>query len=327
MLRSSLLASAVLLAAPHVAEASPYTSLTVFGDSYSDVGNLLIASTQLQATTGQPPQPAASNGYFAGRFSNGPIYVDVLSIGLTLKPTLPSLPGGGDFAFGGAATSVNTDEVPPYGVGFYPHDAYPWSLNAETAAFSARAAAAGGADPNGLYVVFSGLNDVAGILEEDLDPATTIASTVGGIINAVDAVKAAGGRTVLVPNLPDEGKLPVVTETDATQPGASANATALTVAYNTALAAALDKVTGIRVIRFDTFRLLDNVVADPSRYGFVDATDPCYTGTVTPDPGATTCAQPYRYVFWDVEHPTTTFHALLGAELLETVLTGKQPTD
>ena len=298
------------------AAAKPCTGLYVLGDSFSDQGNLLAASASLEASSGQPVQPARDH-YSDGRFSNGLIYADVLAFGLR-TPLRPSLLDGTNFAFGGARTDSDIVEAPPFGMGVYPQAAYPWSLNAQRQAFAARAAA-GGADPDALYVVFSGLNDVAAILQNRLNPATTIATTVAGIIDAVDAFKAAGARTVLVPNLPDEGLIPALTALEPLVPGISALATEVTVAYNAALATALDQVTGIRVIRFDAFRLLHEVVAHPSRYGFSNATQPCYSGTVLPDPGATVCANPDQYVFWDSEHPTSAFHTLLGAEMLVAV--------
>ena len=298
------------------AKAKPYTGLYVLGDSFSDQGNLFVASTALEVSSGQPAQPARDH-YFDGRFSNGLIYADVLAFGLQATLT-PSLLGGNNFAFGGALTNSDTVEAPPFGTGIYPQAAYPWSLNAQRQAFAARAAA-GGVDPDALYVVFSGLNDVASILRNRFDPATTIATTVEGIIDAVDAFKAAGARTVLVPNLPDEGLLPTVTALEPVVPGISVLATEVTAAYNAALATALDQVTGIRVIRFDAFHLLQEAVAHPSRYGFSNATQPCYSGTVLPDPGATVCDNPNQYVFWDGEHPTSAFQTLLGAEMLVTV--------
>ena len=77
----------------------------------------------------------------------------------------------------------------------------------------------------------------------------------------------------------------------------------------------MDTVSGIRIIRFDTFDLLKNVATNPAAYGFVNGSDPCYSGFVFPDPGATACTNPEGYVFWDVEHPTTAFHELLAKEL------------
>jgi phospholipase/lecithinase/hemolysin len=78
-----------------------YTALYAFGDSLSDVGNAYIASG-LKV----PISP-----YDAGRFSNGPIWLEDLSTKLHLAPVMPSLAGGTDFAFGGAQTgptNVNT---------------------------------------------------------------------------------------------------------------------------------------------------------------------------------------------------------------------------
>lgn len=298
---------------PVVASAKPYTGLYVLGDSYSDQGNLLAATTASGPTLGQPQQPDPVR-YDNGRFSNGPIYVDVLARGLGVT-SAPSLQGGTNFAFGGALTGSNTNEAPPAGTGAYSPGLYPWSLNAERDAFNARAAAAG-ADPAALYVVFSGLNDIAAVAQRQLPPGPTIAGTVAGIVGTVEAFKAAGAQTVLVPNLPDIGLLPVVTSLEPVVPGVSAQVTRLTAGYNAALAAALGAVTGIRVIQFDTFSLLQDVVADPVRFGFIDASAPCYSGFVVPDPAATVCSDPDGHVFWDVQHPTAAFQALLGEQLL-----------
>lgn len=313
----------VSVAVPIAASAKPYTSLYVLGDSYSDQGNLLAATTASGPALGQPQQPDPAR-YDNGRFSNGPIYLDVLAHGLGVAST-PSLLGGTNFAFGGALTATNTNEQPPAGTGAYPPGIYLWSLNAERDAFSARVAAEG-ADPTGLYVVFSGLNDIAAVAQRGLPPGPTIASTVTGVINAVEAFKAAGAQTVLVPNLPDIGLLPVVTSLEPLVPGVSAQVSQLTAGYNAALAAALAQVSGIQVIQFDTFKLLDDVVANPTQFGFSNATTPCYSGFVVPDPTATVCSDPSQHVFWDPQHPTTAFQTLLGEQLLATVMPVPEPS-
>ena len=322
MLGCSRLALCLLLASlvlPRQAAAAAYTRLYVLGDSLSDEGNLFAATTAL----GQGPgQPDAAH-YFDGRFSNGPVYPAVLAreLGVT---SAPSLLGGNNFAFGGTRTDYNTVEVPPFGTQNYPRAAYPWSLNGQRQAFSARAAASG-ADSYALYVMFSGSNDVTDIVRRRLDPAATIANAVARIINVVDAFKAAGARTVLVPNLPDIGVTPLVTTLEQTAPGISALATRLISQFNAALATALDQETGIQVIRFDTFSFLHDVVANPSQYGFSNSTQPCYSGFVFPDPNATVCANPDQYVFWDTEHPTTAFHALLGERLFSAATDVPEP--
>ena len=66
-----------------------FTSLTVFGDSLVDAGNIFTA------TGGAIP--SAANGYFNGRFTNGYDYTDLLSIELFGAPTVASLQGGTNF--------------------------------------------------------------------------------------------------------------------------------------------------------------------------------------------------------------------------------------
>ena len=94
---SSGLAAIVVGSALWVASASagPFSSLVVFGDSLSDVGN--IAS----ATLGIYP----GSTYYNNRFSNGPVWVEALSGDLGLGSIQRSTAGGNDFAYGGAQTT------------------------------------------------------------------------------------------------------------------------------------------------------------------------------------------------------------------------------
>lgn len=64
------------------AHAATYPAIYSFGDSLSDVGNALIASTIAKDPV---PLPAF---YFDGRFSNGPNWVDDLAakLGLSVSP-------------------------------------------------------------------------------------------------------------------------------------------------------------------------------------------------------------------------------------------------
>ena len=72
------------------AVAGPFSSIVVFGDSLSDVGNTR------SATFGIYP----GQYYFNGRFSNGPVYTEALAVGLGLPPIVRSRSGGNNFAHG-----------------------------------------------------------------------------------------------------------------------------------------------------------------------------------------------------------------------------------
>jgi cholinesterase len=59
------------------------------------------------------------------------------------------------------------------------------------------------------------------------------------------------------------------------------------------------KSDGLKVFTLETYDLLEEIKKDPSGFGFMNVTDPCWTGNFT-DP-------------WDEVHPTAAGH-LLAAE-------------
>ena len=310
---SRLLAAGTLMVmAASAAQAGAFNDIYLLGDSLADQGNLYQASL---FTTGAGIP--ANDHYFEGRFANGEVYSGLLAqgLGLTLKR---SSAGGNNFAYGGARADYNIVEDPGNGVGF-PVGLYPWSLNRERAAFEARHVN----NPNALYAVFSGSNDVSdligasarfGLAATKPQSDAAVASTLA----VVDAFKAAGARYVLVPNLPDLGLVPKITSLNAVLGfNVSGLATALTARFNDTLDAALNGVTGVQIIRFDTFSLLGQVYDQPANFGLSNVTGPCYTGFVEPgSPTDTVCANPQSNLFWDAEHPSTAMHAVMANAML-----------
>src|ERR1700676_2560923 len=73
-----------------------YSALYAFGDSLSDAGNVSIVTAAAFATDPvSPPYYKEQYGPFAGHvFSNGPVWVQDLSIALGLGTLAPSLAGG-----------------------------------------------------------------------------------------------------------------------------------------------------------------------------------------------------------------------------------------
>lgn len=287
--------------------AVPFDNIYVLGDSLSDQGNLLAATALIP---GAPLLPDPLN-YFNGRFSNGPNYVDVLAQQLGLSSG-PSLLGGNNFAFGGARTTYN------FADSFFSPGLFPWSLNAETAAFAARHVS----DPNALYIVFSGSNDIGDIVGLGLNPAGVMTTLLSGIDGAITAFRLAGAQTILIPNVPDLGLEPAF----AGNPAAAAAATALSRQYDAMLSAQLAAITGVNIIGFDTFDWSRAVVNNPAAFGFSNVTSPCYTGFILPDPTATECSNPDDYLFWDIEHPTSAGQARFAAQLLPELVPVPEPS-
>src|SRR3954454_455314 len=82
-----------LLIALKGAHAGAFSSVVIFGDSLSDIGNIA------QAPIINEPGPY----YWNGRFSNGPVYAESFTTGLGLPTLVRSTSSGGtDFAYGGA---------------------------------------------------------------------------------------------------------------------------------------------------------------------------------------------------------------------------------
>ncbi len=252
-----------------IGRANAYSSLYAFGDSLSDTGNVFAASSF--------PLPP----YFNGRFSNGPVWVETLASNLGLSAS-PSLLGGTNYAFGGATTGTPPGSSTP-------------TLTDQMGLYLT--ATGGVADPNALYVVFGGGNDV-----RDQD----VSSSVSNISNIVTTLAGAGATTFLIPNLPDIGKTPEAL----VDPAVSAGATALSAMFNTQLDVEIDNLRsslGANIFELDTFGFLNGIIANPASAGITNVNTPCLsTQTLS------ICADPDEYVFWDTIHPTAVGHRLLG---------------
>ena len=279
------------------ARAGTLNAIYAFGDSLSDVGNIYAASGG--TIPGAP--------YVNGQFSNGPVWVQDLAAGLGLAPLAPSLLGGTDYAYGGAETgptsfnsaSPSTDLAGPTG---------------QVAQFTA---AHPTANPNALYTIWIGSNDLFAILAgaTPLQYATDIGEAVDNVDAAIAALAADGAKNFLIATVPDLGVTP---EARAGGPTVQAAASALAASFDSALvntAGSLATLDSLNLSILDTYSLLDAIVANPSIYGFTNVTDPCLTGAVNYS-GGTVCATPNQYLFWDMLHPTEVGHALIAEDAL-----------
>jgi outer membrane lipase/esterase len=126
------------------------------------------------------------------------------------------------------------------------------------------------------------------------------------MVECTIALRRAGARHFILPNLFDVGLLPAAAE-NARFASAASDATNELV---DSLLREHDQ-PGIRILRMDVFGLLSALQSDPARFGFTDFERPCMT--------TTQCADPKRSFFWDEHHPTECGHVCL-ASTLETAL-------
>ena len=151
-----------------------YTSLTVFGDSLVDAGN--IRALGLGANPAQ--------GYYMGRFTNGYDYTDLISLSLFGVATTPSLRGGMNFAYGGARASA-TSAVP--------------DLSEQLALYTASGQAV---DRNGLYVLNFGGNDIFNAPADPVLKAAFLQQSAKDYADGVQFLLNKGVRNVLLTGFP-----------------------------------------------------------------------------------------------------------------------------
>lgn len=306
-------AGITLALAGSVAQAGPYSAMYVFGDSLSDVGNdALISGGAVPRST------IFTDGSTTGRFTNGYNYIDYMAsfMGLTVTP---SVAGGTNYAYGGARVDGITPALVPLGGK---------SFNQQVASYVG--SHAGAADPNALYVLWAGANNVSdGITTVALggSPAaigTQIGNSIASIGSAISALGLNGAQHFLVFNLPDLSQTPVVRYAGSAL--LSGVAQSASIGFNTALTSLVGSAafSTLDITLFDAFTEQTKITNDPAAYGFTDTTHACYTGDPdgAPRPGwgaPTLCADASGYMYFDYMHPSEALHnrlALLAYDAL-----------
>jgi phospholipase/lecithinase/hemolysin len=300
VLKTAILFLALTQVDPAMAGATD-RRFVVFGDSLSDPGNAFILLRDLEVPPFSSLVPDAPYARGALHFSNGPTWVEQLSL---REHALPSagpallLPGVlSNYAVGGARARQEGPFDLTTQVGLFVHD------------FSSFAPG------DALYIVFSGGNDLRDALGAlSADPSGTASAViVAGALSSVRdnllTLYAAGARRFLVANAPDLALVPAVRLLGLPAQGA---AHLLSLQFNTGLEAILQGLEaglGLHVVRLDVFGILTQVVADPSAAGLVDVTQPCIAlDTVR----SAYCAKPGTFLFWDGIHPTVAGHRILA---------------
>ncbi|MFO1029151.1 MAG: SGNH/GDSL hydrolase family protein [Acetobacteraceae bacterium] len=313
---------------PENAPSPPYSVIYAFGDSLSDSGNISIFSSKSGLPfPASPPYFSQQYGSASGAvFSNGPTWVQDLSLALGLGTLAPSLTGGTNFAYGGAETGATPQDPNNKAVQAI-------SLQAQLTQFKL-------AEPNppanALYTISIGANDLNDILATGgLTAEQQAADVQASVANEIDFIKqlAANGATnLLVLNMPDLGRTPNVISGRVNGTTGSAALTAeasqLSSQYNAALISQLGTIAGLNAHVIDAYGLINAAVANPAVYGLTNTTTPVWSGNytdansgtvVTPDAAAQN-----QYLFWDQLHPTETGHQFIADAGVQ-LLTGVAP--
>ena len=339
-LATSALAALLSASPASAATPSPFSGATVFGDSLSDGGDISILE-------GSPT---------IMRFTTNPGLTTVENVAAYFGlPLTPSLAGGTNYAFGGAG--VLTDAPGAAGVP---------TLTTEVAQYLSTNPKL---NPNELYTVFGGANDIfyhatsaaaaqvaaqltgsltsgqsavqaaattanidaliekaEGVttLETASQASTAVAGAATQELALISALQKAGAHYVVVVNLPDIGATPSAAADNTLVAGTAAALTGYTKLFNATLNSGLSGKVGI--IPVNTYALLNEVIANPAAYGFVNTTTPACTTSSSINCTPKTLVTPTaasNYLFADGVHPTTATHALF-AEAVESEIIAPQ---
>lgn len=265
--------SALAQVPPFLSE--PPDSFIVFGDSLSDTGNAFDLSG------GTNPE---SPPYFEGRFSNGPIWAEILPAARGVDPERFQ-----NFAVGGAESGAGgpvgtTAQVQNFVDGG-------GSIGAET-----------------IVSVFAGANDLLNNVETTADPTTLVETVVTNTAMNIRALAQAGAQQFVVPNIPSLGSVPVGAAS-----GSAQELTELSQLTNTALFDRLNDLEselGVDIIVADTDALFQAFRVDEETFGFTNTSTPCQgeIGTASPTGACATQEQEEETLFFDPLHPTTNAH-------------------
>jgi phospholipase/lecithinase/hemolysin len=310
-LRTTALLAAATLAVTtgtvRTAAEERFDRIVVLGASLSDSGNAFA----LRGEVNTPPNylldpflvPSAPYARGAHHFSNGATWIEQFAqsrglAGSTRPAFLQPDSAASNYAVGAARAYEDGVNV---------------NLSAQVDAFLQQSGGVASADA--LYTIEMGGNDIrdALVAYASGDPAKAaliLQQANIAIANNIGALYAAGARTFLVWRAPDIGLTPAIRTLGQ---GAMTLGNGLTQGFNAALdsvVAQLSQYPGIRIVRLDAYRLLNDLVAQQDAFGLTNVTTACVTPSVAPFK----CESPDEFLFWDGIHPSKAVHAIIAGE-------------
>lgn len=253
------------------------TEIVAFGDSLSDAGNASIATSGAAPGPGYATRSVTGIPFPVGYFTNpqtatGPagLWVDQFAAKVGVADPSPALAplGGSNYAVGSAMTD----------------SANPADMQNQVNLFLATHP--GNASSSALYTFWGGA--------EDIFAAQSPVTAADNIAAQITQVAADGGHNFLWLNLPGLGGVPALNG----DPAAAAAANFASLAFDQEWAMQVSNLDslGINVIGVDIDALYNDILGNPTAYGFNNVADACNT---------TVGCNPDTFLYWDSLHPTT----------------------
>ncbi|XP_076914774.1 GDSL esterase/lipase APG-like [Bidens hawaiensis] len=315
-------------------------AIIAFGDSAVDVGNNDYLPTIFKAN--YPPYGRDFvNHQPTGRFCNGKLATDITAdtLGFSTYPpaylsseaTGKKLLIGANFASAGAGYDDKT-AIASHAIPLSQQLAYYKEYQGKLAQVAGSKSAS--IIKDALYLISAGNSDFVqnyyvNPFINKLYTADQYGSYLVGIFSSfVKDLYGLGARRIGVTSLPPLGCLPAVrTLFGAHEKGCVARFNTDAQAFNKKVNAAATQLgkqlPGLKIVIFDIFQPLYDLVKDPASHGFVEATRGCCgTGRVETtvflcNPKSIgTCSNATQFVFWDSVHPSEAANQVLADALI-----------
>ena len=307
-------------------QAQKFSSVVVFGDSLSDSGNLAqfdpvrtifgILQISLPVGTSFTTNP-------------DPVWSEIVAQTFGASGT-NSRAGGSNHAWGAACVNRDCSVLSILGEDYE-------IPTTEDQIDQYLALSGGRAEPDTLYSMWGGGNDINGIAAALQSNALNAVSAAAAVANVAEAfvgqvrrLQEAGARHVLVFNLPDLGRTPYALAQ--TEQGAAAALSLLSGTYNQEIAARLASLE-IGIVPINVAVLTNEIIEDPETYGFTNVTGAACPPSGLPglEVGDSLICGPTdsgyglppdtdeTYFFADALHPTGAAHAIIANVVTSTL--------
>ncbi|MFT5887557.1 MAG: outer membrane lipase/esterase [Zhongshania sp.] len=324
MKKLTAICAAVLLST-QVSAQNYFSEFIIFGDSLLDTGNLGLRFTN---------KVGDGNGDFTtGAYAQiAPQHLGA-ALGLASDPAnpAPALGSGTNYAVGGYETSDILNSINGSGLNL--------PIGENNSKVNVRAAYLtefGRVNPNALILIDGGGND---FLNGTANNQATIVASARTLVAGVSALSGAGGRYIMLSNLPDLGKTAALQAQNLSSPGAAATASAGAAGFNQAVQT-FANFSSANIIPVDLAGMIDFISNNAEAYGFAngdlggfDQRYMCFDDGVTPGgSGSPGCIEhpvhgidgqspnPDKLLFNDGVHPTARVGAITGDYLVDIVV-------
>nr|BFD31509.1 SGNH/GDSL hydrolase family protein [Pigmentibacter ruber] len=267
-------------------------NIVTFGDSLSDNGNYLNASKETS-------NPMPLKPYFAGRASNGKIWLEYLAEENNFKML--------NYAFLGALTTGKNPR-------------YPEAVDLINQINKFENENKGKDFSNTMFFLWAGANNIFKMnIKEPIETFNTLYNLTNDISQSLTKLKNLGAKNIFIANIPDLGNIALTTEIDSFKKmkWILSNITKLeNYLLDKKIANFRDENKDINLIYFDAFEFLNKVRQNPGRYFVSNIKNACYVGVPSkPAIPNESCSKAQEFLFWDLVHPTTKIHCFAAIEV------------